>query len=73
MAGSFQNIILMMANNPKVFFNYELKYIAYIENSISANHYTTKKNSKIYLIGKCPIEIKGITNLEESDFLKRKL
>ncbi len=45
--------------------NYEYKYIAYIENTILSNNYTSKKNSRIYVIGMCPIEIKSITNLEE--------
>ena len=52
--------------------NYKNKYIAYIENTISSNHYTSKKNARIYLIGKCPIEIKNISNLEVSDNCDKK-
>ena len=47
--------------------NYKLKYIAYIENTTVSNNYTSKKNSRIYVIGKCPIEIKSITNIEEEN------
>ena len=52
--------------------NYKNKYIVYIENSISSNHYTTKKNSKVHVIGKCPIEIKSISNLEEDNDTENK-
>ena len=52
--------------------NYKHKYISYIENTVSSNNYTSKKNAKIYLIGKCPIEIKSITNLEANDSSDKK-
>ena len=47
-------------------FNIKHKYLVYIENWTTSNQYTSKKNSKVYVIGKCPIDIKSISNLDDS-------
>lgn len=56
-------------------FNYEERYLAYIENYNLSNNFNSKMNSKIYIIGRCPIEIKNISNInndeeKENEFVK---
>ena len=48
-------------------FNYNEKYLAYIENYNTSNNFNSKTNSVIYIIGKCPIEIKAITSINNED------
>jgi hypothetical protein len=48
-------------------FNHIKKYLVYIENFNTSNNYSSKINSRVYIIGKCPIEIKNNTNLGESE------
>ena len=56
--------------------NYKEKYICYVHNYNVSNNFNSKMNSRIYIIGKCPIEIKAITNInkeeaeESNDFVK---
>jgi hypothetical protein len=54
--------------------NYNEGYIAYIHNYNVSNNFNSKMNSSIYIIGKCPIEIKAITNInneeDNNDFVK---
>jgi hypothetical protein len=47
--------------------NFKEKYIAFVENYNVANNFNSKMYSKIYIIGKCPIDIKAITNNNNND------
>lgn len=48
-------------------FNYKERYLTFIENYSSSNNFNSKMHSKIYILGKCPIEIKAITNISEEN------
>lgn len=47
--------------------NYKERYICYVHNYNVSNNFNSKMNSRIYIIGKCPIEIKAITNINKDD------
>ena len=47
--------------------NYKERYLCYVSNYNVSNNFNSKMNSRIYIIGKCPIEIKAITNINNDE------